>query len=821
MRRWGVGSVVATLFILVGHLEASGAATEIEREVGTVSTLAGPAFCPLDTAQEMNSAGVGALAVGRAGELWFESGRSGDGQVTEVRADGAVRIIRIGGAGVPLRRGRVSLATPRGPAADAEGSLLVATAHSVLGAAAAEPKALAGEGAGSAEAVMPEESGDDDSAANARFVSIQSITTDEAGNIFVVDRFDARADTVRIRLINRGREPLTIYPGTLSEMKIAPGTIDTIAGVAGSANSGDGGPARQAVLAGRPPAVAVRDGRLYVALHRPPADSERAGSRIRIVNLTGEAITAHGLAIQPGNIGTVAGGQVTGFRGDGGIARKAGFSFISGIDTDDKGNLFVADRDHHRVRRIGHDGKVTTVVGFGGVGARNGGFDGNGRKATKTRLDRPADVKTGPRGELYVSDGGNRQLRFVDNAGIVRAAPGNGVASSVGCTNPRPETPVSVTIDSRGDTYFVSPASGRVMSVSPAGVVLAVPAISASDQLCVSPSGCARSAADAGSRVTTGIRRPGHVARGQNGGIYVMDGGDNRLLFYNPTGSEVQVHGVRVPAGRVEPVAGNGVIGGDGDGASALKAQLSGHSVLAADARGNAFVADPVLPRVRQIDASGIITTLVPPPDVSITECCRRPAALATDGAGNLYVLDSASNRVWLLNRSAKPLRRHGVTLKPGALVAIVGSGSIGFGGDGGSALEAALERPSALAVDTGNNLFIADAAEHTVRKVDVAGTITTAAGTGQAGFSGDGLPGRLTKLASPTGVAVNRCGNLVIADSANSRVRQLNVVRACAAAAAERSGDGQQGGNGSLLPIVGAVLGAVAGLVFLVRRRR
>jgi sugar lactone lactonase YvrE len=142
------------------------------------------------------------------------------------------------------------------------------------------------------------------------------------------------------------------------------------------------------------------------------------------------------------------------------------------------------------------------------------------------------------------------------------------------------------------------------------------------------------------------------------------------------------------------------------------------------------------------------------------------PAGLAVDGAGNLYVADAGRNRVRRISRD-------------GAISTVAGRGPAGvlrggFAGDGGPAVEAELDTPTAVAVGPAGDLFIADSGNHRVRRVAVDGTITTVAGNGTEGFSGDGGPATDAELDFPAGVAVSGAGELYIADTNNHRVRKV-----------------------------------------------
>ncbi|MFL5955383.1 MAG: hypothetical protein ACJ76I_14870 [Gaiellaceae bacterium] len=223
-------------------------------------------------------------------------------------------------------------------------------------------------------------------------------------------------------------------------------------------------------------------------------------------------------------------------------------------------------------------------------------------------------------------------------------------------------------------------------------------------------------------------------------------------------------------AGRVIRFAGTGRSGCSGDGGPASSARLSGPKAIAADNLGNIYIGDYC--RVRKVDARGLITTFAG----GASTCCIRegvpatsqalaPHGLAVDQRGNLYISDFGSDRV----------RRVAVG---GTITTVAGSGGSGvpggFSGDGGPATSAKLLLPTGLAVDKAGNLYIADKGNDRVRKVNTAGTITTIAGNGGAGFSGDGGPATAAKLNHPEGVAVDQHGNVFIADTFNARIRMV-----------------------------------------------
>jgi len=140
------------------------------------------------------------------------------------------------------------------------------------------------------------------------------------------------------------------------------------------------------------------------------------------------------------------------------------------------------------------------------------------------------------------------------------------------------------------------------------------------------------------------------------------------------------------------------------------------------------------------------------------------PDAIALDGSGNLYIGDASNNRV------------RKVTLTTGVITTVAGNGTPGYGGDGGLATNAELQFPSRAVLDGAGNLYIADLQNNRVRRVDATtGVIVTVAGTGTAGYSGDGGPARSAELNGPLSVMVDTAGNLYIADVFNARIRVVN----------------------------------------------
>jgi hypothetical protein len=221
-------------------------------------------------------------------------------------------------------------------------------------------------------------------------------------------------------------------------------------------------------------------------------------------------------------------------------------------------------------------------------------------------------------------------------------------------------------------------------------------------------------------------------------------------------------------SGVISTAAGGGTQG-LGDGGPATSAKLYGPPRIAVDAAGNLFIADSSNQRIRKVTAGGVISTVAGngSPGYSgdggpaTSAQLNYPDSVAVDAAGNLFIADTNNNCI----REVTP---------GGVITTVAGNGTGDFSGDGGPATLAKLDHPQGIAVDTAGNLFIADINNGRIREVTRGGVISTVAGNGTLGFSGDGGPAILAQLYNPTGVAVDTAGNLFIADRSNNRVRKV-----------------------------------------------
>jgi sugar lactone lactonase YvrE len=240
--------------------------------------------------------------------------------------------------------------------------------------------------------------------------------------------------------------------------------------------------------------------------------------------------------------------------------------------------------------------------------------------------------------------------------------------------------------------------------------------------------------------------------------------------------------------GMMTPYAGSGESGFSGDGGPAIKANFKTPAGLAFDPEGNLYIADRENHRRRKIDASGNISTFAGIGEAgfsgddgpAVKARLNLPSGVVADQKGNLFISDRSNDRIRVVD-------------KKGVIRTYAGSGVAGFQGDAGAALKAQLDKPFGIALDEAENLYIADRNNNRVRKVSPEGIITTVAGDGGFFFMGDNGPAYRASVAAPTGVAIDKKGNLYIADRNNNRIRlvdKLGMIRTVA-------GTGQQDYNG------------------------
>ncbi|MEI6508750.1 MAG: T9SS type A sorting domain-containing protein [Bacteroidota bacterium] len=266
---------------------------------------------------------------------------------------------------------------------------------------------------------------------------------------------------------------------------------------------------------------------------------------------------------------------------------------------------------------------------------------------------------------------------------------------------------------------------------------------------------------DGGAATSAYLQKPTSIALDAVGNIYIADMYNNRIRKVN------------VSTGVITTLAGNGVAGFSGDGGRADSASLDNPFGVAIDTYGNLFISDRMNSRIRKVNmSSGIITTVAGngytlyagDGGAATSASINNQNGIAVDAFGNLFIADAGNNRI------------RKVTASTGIITTVAGNGTYGYSGDGSAATSAKLYSPMGVTIDSYGNLFIADEGNNRIRKVNAStGIITTVAGNGAGYFSGDGGRADTTSLKYPYGVTVDANGNLIIADSWNSRVRKVN----------------------------------------------
>ena len=256
---------------------------------------------------------------------------------------------------------------------------------------------------------------------------------------------------------------------------------------------------------------------------------------------------------------------------------------------------------------------------------------------------------------------------------------------------------------------------------------------------------------------------PGTAAQVNNPFFIALDGSGNLFI------ADQFNHRIRKLAtdGTITTVAGTGTGSYTGDGAAAISAAMRDPCGIVVDSSGTIYFSDTFNSAVRKITAGGIISTYAGTGTAGSTvdglaatlSLLDHPIGLALDSTGRLYIADTNNSKIRMVAAD-------------GTISTVAGTGVAGTVGDGGPAINALLNRPQGIAFDAAGNLYIADTANHLIRKVTTDGTITTVAGNGNPAFSGDGGPATQASLWFPKSVLVDSEQNLLIVDSFNSRIR-------------------------------------------------
>ena len=505
-----------------------------------------------------------------------------------------------------------------------------------------------------------------------------------------------------------------------------------------------------------------------------------------------------------GVITTIAGTGNAGYGGDNGPASSALIDLVTDLKVDANGNIYLADLFNGFVRKIDVSGQISTVAGSGNFGRIDDGSPAN------QAVLLPDSVGLDSVGNLYISDVNRSVVRRVDlSSGLIYTVAGSGIAGFSGDTGPATRAqlnaPAGLAITGDNQVFVADFGNFRVRKIA-SGVITAVAGTGdgdggpASSAFLNFPEGLAvdRTSniviADTGNFAARRVSPSGNIgAFGQLNGVPVGVAVDSAGNFYL-TDYEPLLLKV-TPGGVTSIVAGNGVDGYSGDNGPATSATISAPTGVAADVAGNVYVTDFNHNRIRKISPSGTITTIAGNGGFHFSGD-NGPATSA--GLDPFDVAADTTGNLYVVDQFNNRIRK--ITLD-GTITTVAGTGAYGYSGDGGLATAAHLAAPTGVALDSSGNVYIADNGNSTVRRVTSSGLITTIAGNGNFSPSaGDGGPAAAAQL-DPWRVAVDTSGNVYVTDSFNDRIRKLTPTLARPGAIDIAAGNGQQGTTGAALP--------------------
>lgn len=515
--------------------------------------------------------------------------------------------------------------------------------------------------------------------------------------------------------------------------------IDTVAGI--GTFGGDGGPATAALLF--PNAVAVDgNGTVYVA--------DNQNDRIRRIDSSG-------------TITTLIGRGYSTFRGDYGPPAFAGMSTAASLALDAAGNLYFTDDGNQRIREVTASGTVLTVAGNGTCGTTS-----NGMKAAQAPLCDVESVAVDGQGRLFF--GSSSQLWLVAGDGTLVLVAGNGGFGSGGDGGPAVAAsigyPGSVAVDPTGNVYIADQFNFSIREVTTDKVIHTVVTVADNTAttigLAVDPSGALFFVTGTkqvfkvqGSpfavATLTGVETADFLAIDRSGALYVSSINDARLLKIS-NGSTAVIAGAYPYS--LDPLPNQ---------ARSVRLHMNPLLIgLAVDSAGNVYfpeLSGDLLQRIDKVTPAGTMTAL------------NTPAKLPTGGDFTVQAVVVGPAGAIYFSTFTQVYR-----LETGGSVTLI-AGAPGFPsavGDGGPATAARISNPSSLAFDAAGNLYITEPFDNRVRKVTPQGTITTFAGTGHAGSSGDGGPATIALLSTPVDVKTDNNGNVFIGDLTASVVRRV-----------------------------------------------
>jgi uncharacterized protein (TIGR03437 family) len=398
---------------------------------------------------------------------------------------------------------------------------------------------------------------------------------------------------------------------------------------------------------------------------------------------------------------------------DGAAAENSLIGSPGGVAVDGAGNVYFSDAQHHRIRKIAANGILTTVAGNG-----QRGFSGDGGPAGQASLNGPGGLRVDASGNLYFADSGNNRVRKIDRQGMITTFAGGGETrrDNVPAASTALSGPVALHLDNAGNLFVVEQSASLIRKIAPDGIITTV----------------------AGAGID-GFN-PAGVAVDLSGNILVADAANGRIR--------------RIASGSISTIAGSGLYRFSPEGSPAAVAFLKGPWRVAVSPSGLVYFSDGRGYKVHRVERNGALTTVAgtgaagdgPAGPVRATDAPLNvwPDGLAFDSTGNVYFSEE-----WRVRR-----------VTPEGIMTTFAGGLDGARG---------------LAFDRAGNLLVAEIRAHRVRRITPGGDISTIAGTGAAGFAGDGGPATAARLNGPSGLAVDAAGNIYISELHNNRIRKIS----------------------------------------------
>ena len=430
---------------------------------------------------------------------------------------------------------------------------------------------------------------------------------------------------------------------------------------------------------------------------------------------------------------TTAGSGIPTFQN--GTGTGASFNAPGGIVAWKYGMYFVADKNNHMIRKIFSDGTVIVLAGSGSPGSANG-------TGTAASFRYPTAVAADDAGNVFVADSGNHQIRKITTDGVVTTIGG----SRQGYTEEGPATaalfngPNGIAVDRSGVVYISDAGNFRVRKITTDGFVHLL-AGSGSQSFGDNPGDLAS------------FDQMSGIALDTNRNVYVADAGNHRIRMITPTGNVSTLAG--------QDNAGN-ADGGPGVASFTYPAGLS------VDPSGTVYVTEQAFHRVRKIAPDGTVSALAGNGIASWLDGAaagaefKMPAGVACDRSGLLYIADQGNNRIRVLGT------------KQTNVSTLAGNGNIFAPFSDGTGTAATFTMPAAVAMDAAGNTYVADYGNNRIRKITPAGVVTTLAGDGVAGFA-DGTGGA-ARFNGPQGIAIDNTGTLYVSDTYNERIRKVTL---------------------------------------------